>query len=341
VFDFDNTIVHGDIGEATLAVLARSGVINARNLPRSVCPEFSIPGRGLVRLDDSTDVTEYYEALLNPTAHGTKDPTPLATGYTWAVEAMAGLSVSDVLDAARTAFDWKGPEHPGFIEVTKGRTAYPVPAFYPEMVELISELLGHNFDVWIFSASNVWSVRWLVLNRLNPLLRQRGARDLKANHVIGVSTLLSDRKGFLYKDTILVRESAGYANLSAASINGLRLTNRLHFPVPTYSGKIAAIMDTIGAPPFLVVGDSPGDLPMLCFSRHRLWIARLQKPAYQRAALDAFRRTPFRSCFIQPALSLPVPGFIPGVRNLPKLPVPGAKLVRQSLRILRPLLNES
>jgi hypothetical protein len=40
VFDFDNTIVCGDIGEATLAILARSGKLDRQNLPDTLCPPF-------------------------------------------------------------------------------------------------------------------------------------------------------------------------------------------------------------------------------------------------------------------------------------------------------------
>src|SRR5436190_21185526 len=45
VFDFDNTIVCGDIGEATLAVLARSKVINPKNLSPTLSPPLRLPGR--------------------------------------------------------------------------------------------------------------------------------------------------------------------------------------------------------------------------------------------------------------------------------------------------------
>ena len=162
VFDFDNTIVCGDIGEATLAVLVRSGLVNVQKLPTSFFPRFRLPSSGaLVSLETSADLAEYYEAFLAPTAHGSKDTTPLANGYALAVEVLEDLNPHQVVEATRAAYELSRSGEVRLIEVTPGRTAYPAPFFYPEMVELLAKLLSHEFDVWIVSASNVWSVRWM------------------------------------------------------------------------------------------------------------------------------------------------------------------------------------
>jgi phosphoserine phosphatase len=290
VFDFDNTIVCGDIGEATLAVLARNGTLTPSTVNSHLCASFSVPKVGWVRMAECADVTEYYEALLAPIPNARRDRSPLANGYAWAVEVMAGLRPLDIVRSARAAFEWtngvaKDMAAAPIIEVTAGKTGYAAPFFYPEIVELIAELLRLHFDVWVVSASNVWSVRWMVLDALNPLLRARGlSPGLNADHVIGISTLLQDAEGNLFKDWLLVRENSAYAALDEKMIARFRLTSRFQFPVPTYSGKVAAILESIGRKPFLAIGDSPGDLPMLAFSENRLWIARLGKPGYLRAA---------------------------------------------------------
>jgi hypothetical protein len=316
VFDFDNTIICGDIGEATLAVLARSGVLTPATLARTTSPPFQVPGGDLMELSSCADVTQYYEALLAPTAHEGRDPNPLANGYAWAVEIMENLSPLDIMNATRTAFEWPQPVRPAFIEVTPGKTAMSVPFFYPEAVELIAELVRLRFDVWIVSASNVWSVRWMVLHALNPLLRRRGLKaGMAASHVVGISTLLADRQGRLYKDAQLVREDDQYAAMADKALAGLRLTSRLQFPVPAYSGKIAVVFDMLGRNPFLAVGDSPGDHPLLMVSQHRLWIARLEKPVYQRATRELIRKTGGDGWLIQPALTGRSPGFISGLKE--------------------------
>ena len=174
VFDFDNTIICGDISEATLAVLAKSGLLNAARLPPTLSPPFRPAGHSRIALQSCVDITEYYLAFLTPSAHGSADPSPLGNGYVWAVEVMEGLRPLDVVNATRTAFELSQSAKPAFIEVTPSKRAFPVPFFYPEMVELLAALLRHRFDVWIVSAGNVWSIRWMVQHVLNPSLRRLG-----------------------------------------------------------------------------------------------------------------------------------------------------------------------
>ncbi len=274
VFDFDNTIVCGDIGEAAMAWLARSGLLTPANLPAVLCPPIKRPGKPLLKLQSCVDVIEYYTALLAPTIHGRNDRTPLANGYAWAVQVMCGLRLSDVIQATRLALAPSRPEQPSFIEVTPGKASVRVPTFYAETVELLAELLRHEFDVWIVSASNVWSVRWMVQHALNPLLRRlKLPHGIQADHVIGISTLLADDHDCLFKDALLVRENPEYAALDEKVAGAFRLTSQLQFPVPSYSGKVACLFDAIGRRPYLCVGDGPGDQAMMDVSEHQLWIA--------------------------------------------------------------------
>lgn len=314
VFDFDNTLVCGDVGEATLAVLIRDAIVRPAKLPATFSPPFRLSDNQRVSLQSSVDAAAYYDAFLAPTVHSDADPTPLANGYAWAVEVMQGQRLSDVTRATRIACAHAKPPQDGFIEVTPGKTRFPAPYFYPEMVELIAVLLRHEFEVWIVSASNAWSVRWMVLNELNPQLHKYGVRQgLTAEHVIGITLLLTDRRGSLYKDNLLLRENLGYARLDEKVLKQFRLTSRLHFPVSTYSGKIAAIYDYIGQAPYLCAGDSPGDLPMLAYSRHRLWIARVDKTGYQQKQIEVMRKTGGKNWLIQATRTKGVQGFLPGV----------------------------
>jgi len=314
-FDFDNTIVCGDIGEATLAVLAREGRLSPARQAAAVSPSFRNAKGEMVSPASALDLTAYYEDYLAPTRHGSKDSTPLANGYVWAAEVMAGLSPLEVVRATRLAYEQSRPGQEVRLDVTPGRTSYPAPFFYAETVELIAELLRNQFAVWIVSASNVWSVRWMVQHGLNPLLRQRGASPgLPPARVIGIATLLADAQGYLCKDAVLVKDDPRYAALDEARLGSLTLTSQLQFPAPTYSGKVACLWDCLAGQPYLAAGDSPGDLPMLTFSRHRLWIARLEKPDYQRAVREAMSRAGPRGWLLQPALCRRAPGFLPDFR---------------------------
>src|ERR1035437_3890594 len=336
VLDFDNTIVCGDIAEATLAILVRKGALNANRIARTLSPSFRVPRGASVALDSGPDITSYYEAFLAPTTHGSADPTPMANGYAWAVEVMEGLTPLDVVRATKEAFACAEPMRQRMIEVTPGKTGFPAPFFYPEMVELIGELRRHDFDVWVVSASSVWSVRWMVLKALNPLLEAHGAvSGIPADHVVGVSTLLQDTAGGLHKDALLVRGNHEYAALEARTLSSFRLTSRLQFPVPTYAGKIGCIWDAIGRRPYLAAGDSPGDHPMLSFSEHRLWIMRMEKPGYQQTTMDCIRRTGKRGWLVQPVLGRENPGFLASFDAPPGTSAPLKTAFKRSHGLLR------
>jgi hypothetical protein len=335
-FDFDNTIVCGDIGEAALAVLIKKGALKASRIPPTLSPSFRLPHGASVALDSGPDITAYYEAFLAPTSHGSADPTPLANGYAWAVEVMEGLTPWDIAQATKEALAYAEPMRQRIIEVTAGKTGFPAPFFYPEMVELIGELRRHEFDVWVISASNVWSVRWMIAKALNPLLEAHGAASgIPADHVVGVSTLLQDTAGGLYKDALLVRGNAEYAALEEHTLSSFRLTSRLQYPVPTYAGKIGCIWDAIGRRPYLAVGDSPGDHAMLSFSEHRLWIMRLEKPGYQQTTMECIRRTGKKGWIMQPVLGRETPGFLATFSASLGTSAPLKKAVLRSYELLR------
>jgi hypothetical protein len=291
VFDFDNTIVSGDIGEATLAVLVRDGILRTERIPACLSPAFRSPSGRKISVHSVPDLTAYYAALIEATADSHSDPSPFANGYVWAVEAMTGLSPLQIIKTTAKAYALSKPGVLCPIVVTPGKTSFPAPFVLPEMAELLAQLRRCRFDVWIVSASNVWSVRWMVARVLNPLIQKHGVRAaIPPDHVIGVSTLLMDRRGRLHKDTVLARENPGYAALDPAVLRSLRLTSKLQFPAATYGGKVACIWESIGQQPFLGAGDSPGDLPMLTFCNNRLWIERPEKASYQQQLRRAQRR---------------------------------------------------
>lgn len=311
-FDFDNTLVCGDIGEATLALLVKQHRLHPETVA-ALTPSFrTATGRRIVA-SRLPDLTAYYEALLAGSGHGDADPNPLTSGYTWAAEVMAGLSPARIVQATAAVAALARPGESRRLEVTPGETAYPLPWFYPEMVELVAALLKRRFEVWIVSASNVWSVRWMVLEELNPRLRRLGCpRGVAADHVIGVAPLLRDRPGRVLKDRVLVRTDAAYARLESRTLAGLRLTRRLDLPVPVYAGKVACLWDALGGRPCLAAGDSPGDLPMLAFAENRLWLARLEKPDSTAAMLACRQEQGADGWAIQPVLTRNAPGFLAG-----------------------------
>jgi phosphoserine phosphatase len=340
VFDFDNTLISGDVGEATLAILAAEGRVTARNLSKSLCPVFEIPGKQKINVEQCCDIMEYYEALLSPTAHGSADPAPLANGYVWATQAMEGMTVAEVVAATARVFAVGQRGGHLRIEVTPSKTSYPAPRFRDEMVELVAELLRFQYEVWIVSASNVWSVRWMVLYGLNPLLRKQGVRKvLKPRHVIGVATLLTDRLERLYKDSVLLAENRGYAAMDRKSLKGIRLTRHLQYPASVYSGKVACILDAIGRNPYFTAGDNPSDHPMMMVSQYRLWIARLEKPEAQRKTSTLIEQTGKAGWILQICSETDGPRFLPSLDGTLDFKN-AARELRRSAAILRRLESQ-
>lgn len=261
IFDFDNTLLMGDIGEETFRALVRRGKIHVETLPADLIRPFSVNGRK-VEVRDANDLFPYYEALEEVGAAEKNNPSPSLQAYAWLVQVMAGLDVADVLAATE--------------EAAKGLK------FHPQMIELVGQFLSHEYQVWIVSASNVWSVRWMVLHVLNDELKQRGFKmSMRPEHVIGISLVMQDEAKQLRSDIDLVRANKAYAALSPRATSEYKLTFSIAEPVSGYYGKVTAIMPWIKDNPYFAAGDSPSDIPLLSRSQNHLWIARLDKPKYQ------------------------------------------------------------
>lgn len=317
VFDFDNTVLCRDIGEATFAVLSRDRILEKELLKKNFSP------KGFA--DGANNLTKYYEHFLNSTKHQEMDTSPYANGYAWVVQAMAGMTPNQVIDATKAAYsegnainDLYNLNKQTTINVKDDGTSYRVPFFYPEMVELIGAFLKKGYRVYIVSASNVWSVRWMV-TALNKKLAEKGyTKFIKLEDVIGVSTLLQDKKGVLHKDMPLALSDKKYVNLDRKILNKFSLTTQINYPLTGYYGKVANIMKWVGEKPYFVAGDSPNDHPMLKFSLHKLWIARLEKSDYQRKTLGIIRNTSSENWMIQPTLYKKSPGFVSNKKELSK-----------------------
>jgi len=158
-------------------------------------------------------------------------------------------------------------------------------------------------------------VRWMATVALSECLESAGFKGrIAPDRVVASSLLLQGPGGKLHKDGLLARGNEGYASLESSELSRYRLTTQIDFPLPTYSGKVAAILQWIGlshgARPYLAVGDSPSDHAMLAFSEHRLWIARAEKPEYQRATAELLAHTGREGWAIQPVAGSKGPGFV-------------------------------
>ena len=324
VFDFDNTTICRDIGEATMAALNEAGLLTLDKHYKCVDPaSFMLDGKKIT-LETAKDLPAYYEDFLSATKHHELESTPYENGYGWVVQIMAPMSPADWIPYTEKAFaDGVSESDSKSADLKETKiNGYRMPFFYPEMVDLYGVLLKNGYKVYVSSASNVHTVRWMVLNKLNPRIQALHGKDLAipAGNVIGISCLMiDDRSGKLCKDPYLVKENEKYAQLDADELSHFHLTSQICHPMNGYFGKVANIMKYITVErPFLIAGDSSNDLPMLNRAENRIWITRLEKMGYQETLVKVMKEALPGQWFVQPVLYKKAPGFVASQADLDK-----------------------
>lgn len=302
VFDFDNTIICRDIGEATFEVLAyQETQLLAKNIKRST-PQEILDG---FDLEKPEHLVQIYEKMLMIGA-GTKDTEPYAIGYNWVVQVMNNLTISQIEHATSSAYQSGSGAKDTLSDVSVTKVhSYARPFFYPEMVDLVGNCIKLGYNVHIVSASNIWTVRWMVEQQLNPILKSQfgPAIFVQSTNIKGINTLLFDPETKQY-----FKDENAILNLSKEKLANLKTTTQTVFPISAYHGKVANIIKHIGKQkPLLVIGDSPNDIPMLNYSLYKLWIARLEKPNYQKIL---HQNEIDKSWIIQPTRYKSSPGFV-------------------------------
>lgn len=343
VFDFDNTLICRDIGNATFGVLVKQGTLIPSKIPADLLPTFNLNGR-LVSASSAPDLVSYFLDFEQATAHQKSDFTTELVGWGWITQIMQGLTPRHVSFAAQLAYNQgEGLRdlgvYPGESKMvfTDKDAYFRRPFFYPQMVELVGEFLNNDYDVWIISNSPVWAVRWMVTQVLNPALTERGfSKVFNPAHVIGISTLLQGPDQQLSKDPFLVQEDASYAAMNDEALSKYTLTGFLVPPIAGFYGKVAQTLQSIGTRPYFVAGDSFNDFPLLKVGNYKLWISRLERPDYQEGAVVLAKSSPEAGVWmLQPVLADKSPGFVANEEELNKrLPTTDAK-VTKSLNILR------
>lgn len=290
VFDFDNSLICRDIGEATLAELAR-------------------------RKGDPAIVDQYL-ALL---AQAERSETPAQSrhftqsAYNFAAQILSGQTVQQACELTSLAYanGMAESELSQLISPTASADSrFLRPFVFPEMIKLCAQLLDRNVSCYIVSASNVWSVRWMVINAINVKLAEIGAEGrLNPENVIGISTRVRHGERY-YSDRELLQNSA-YAQLDPAFLNQLSISDQLTPPIPSFDGKATVVHELIDPHPFLVVGDSVNDLPMLQMAENRIWLNKSGKPVEGRLLSDLRAGLDQGTLIVQTTRTKEQPGFYP------------------------------
>ncbi|MEA3333781.1 MAG: hypothetical protein U9Q58_09305, partial [Pseudomonadota bacterium] len=104
VFDFDNTTICRDIGEATMAAMNEAGVLTLDKHNKCIDPaSFMLDGKKIT-IDTAKNLPAYYEDFLSATKYHDLETTPYENGYGWVVQIMAPMSPADWLPYTEKAF---------------------------------------------------------------------------------------------------------------------------------------------------------------------------------------------------------------------------------------------
>lgn len=297
VFDFDNTIICHDVGDALFETIAHKPAAIDEMILQATTPDLMAKNA----FPTAEALLDRYERLCGATRHQGVEAVA-AAGYTWIVQLMTGASPADLV--RWSAESW--------MAEPAGRR-YPLPFVYPEMVELLGSLALAGVRCYIVSATNVWTVRWTVRDQLNPLLARRFGPEttIPPERVLGLSLLLRDRMTGAYAtDLYLVSRDEAYAGLDPERLDRYVLAPFFIGPMTTYGGKVGAVVQHIGTErPLLAAGDSLNDVSLLRYARNRLWIARLDRPDLHERAAVLFGEDR-SSVLVQPSRSGKAAGFV-------------------------------
>lgn len=232
VFDFDNTIIHGDISFSFL-------VLQAENLEYGFEPGSSLspfpPELDAIYVQlrqdpENADLRrDFLHGVLGEYEHAWADGRAVeACGYL--ARLLTGLPVEQARDLGRRALK-RALNEPTCIRQYPSSRA-EIPALHQQsgiryrtsVVDLIKQLKSEGFDIWVASASP------------QPMVEAAAATvGIAADHVLAVRTKIVDG----------------------------RLTGEVVEPVTYRQGKVSAIMAAIGRHPDLAVGDAWTDFEMM------------------------------------------------------------------------------
>jgi hypothetical protein len=213
VFDWDNTVIKNDIGDAVMYWLVRHGKIlqppgrdwaktsrflsdAARGDLAAACAGLAEPGSPLPTDRDNACADALVHAYANGKTRGGEpawtafNPLQMEPSYAWLAQLLAGYKPWEVRSFAAAAADENLAAAVGTkqsVGTVAGLNGYI--RFYEPMRDLIGALQDNGFDVWILSASPQFIVE--------PLAARVG---VMMDQVIGIRSIVSQNDGVLSYD---------------------------------------------------------------------------------------------------------------------------------------------
>lgn len=286
VFDMDNTSYRYDLEESLLPFLEMQGVLSREKLDPSLK---LMPFKDLNGHQES--LNSYYYRLCE---------IDDMVCYPWVAQVFSGFTLAELKGHVDALMAYGKPVPSTYYEgdVLKTIEINP-PQIFTGQKELMNLLSANGIEVYIMTAAHEELVRMVAAD-------PKYGYNVKAQNVIGVTTLLKDRRtGALTtaRKQILAGSYNEKANLS------LELTPYLWTPATWMAGKQAAILTYIDEwkKPVLVAGDTPSSDGYMLFHSVdvakggiHLWVNR--KPKY----MEQINAMIKKNSTAQAALGLPV-----------------------------------
>jgi phosphoserine phosphatase len=269
VFDWDNTMMKNDIGDATFYWMLAHDVVRqpperdwsrtsaeltdaARDALSHACAA-AAPGEPLATSHDAACADEllaiFSDGKTRGGASAWKRETTLTSHapYAWGASLLAGYTHDEVRAIARKVYEQNRAAPVGATQTIGARSVAGYVRIYEPMRDLVGALQANGFDVWIVSAS------------AQPLAEMvAGEVGIAPDHVIGVRTTRDERGRYAY-----ALEPCGSNGDTVITFNqGKRCwINRVVFRRPA-NEQLARAGDRALRPAF-AAGDSDTDLAMV------------------------------------------------------------------------------
>ena len=191
VFDFDSTTQARDVGEAMLAQVQQTSLIDPQTLSSSMFPRSHV--QTAKQMTISKGIYDYYEALLD--SGGEADPFREYSSLPMPASVFNGRTVADFVSQTAAAYDGGA----GLADLTSGSQSKILAAGRCSSTRRWPTSTGTCAVTAMTCGSSppgsVWAVRWMVANALNPAIVAKYGQDaaLPLDHVVAVTTLMKDR----------------------------------------------------------------------------------------------------------------------------------------------------
>jgi phosphoserine phosphatase len=263
VFDMDNTSYRYDLEESLLPFMENKGLITRESLD---------PSLKLIPFKDTADHKEslfsYYYRLCE---------IDDMVCYPWVAQVFSGFTLQELKGNVDELMASGKPVPSTYYEgdVVKTIDVNP-PKIFTGQKELYNKLMENGIEVYVMTAASEELVRMVAAD-------PKYGYNVKPQNVIGVTTLLKDRKT---GELTTARKQITAGKYDEKANLGLELTPYLWTPATWMAGKQAAILTYIDQwkKPVLVGGDTPSSDGYMLFHSVdvskggiHLWVNRKDK----------------------------------------------------------------